>query len=90
LTLLTLLTFGYPTHSCPTCRSRLWNLRADCSTADLYCEQIVLLLQVVLLSRLFCWSLLRTHCSTVDLYENTRNCFSKDAENLTMYGYVLW
>ena len=23
-------------------------------------------------------------------YENTRTCFSKDAENLTMYGYVLW
>jgi len=22
-------------------------------------------------------------------YENTRNCFSKDAENLTTYGYVL-
>jgi len=23
-------------------------------------------------------------------YENTRTCFSKDAENLTTYGYVLW
>ena len=23
-------------------------------------------------------------------YENTRRCFSKDAENLTTYGYVLW
>ena len=22
-------------------------------------------------------------------YENTRTCFSKDAENLTTYGYVL-
>jgi len=23
-------------------------------------------------------------------YENTRTCFSKDAENLTTYGYMLW
>ena len=23
-------------------------------------------------------------------YENTRTCFSKDAENLITYGYVLW
>jgi len=23
-------------------------------------------------------------------YENTRTCFSKDAKNLTTYGYVLW
>jgi len=23
-------------------------------------------------------------------YENTRPCFSKDAENVTTYGYVLW
>jgi len=23
-------------------------------------------------------------------HENTRTCFSKDAENLTKYGYVLW
>ena len=23
-------------------------------------------------------------------YENTSTCFSKDAENLTTYGYVLW
>ena len=23
-------------------------------------------------------------------YENARTCFSKDAENLTTYGYVLW
>ena len=23
-------------------------------------------------------------------YENTHTCFSKDAENLTTYGYVLW